>query len=211
MPLACSHRSPDILIRRYKSYSRPSYCRRHCSRTKRPRPVGVVSSGLLVRVRNRACPSNPIFRSTHVPRGVGVRVQLRSRGAPCIAGAAAASGRDQSRYSSDRPCINEAVRRRGSTYAGSGPLSHDGEPLYVAKTGAAQSLAVKYRRVFRGVALPSAQAGPKVAAILSVVESCRRLGVPVQDYLSNVLPGLNRRTLSEVANLTPARWSLRRG
>jgi transposase len=57
----------------------------------------------------------------------------------------------------------------------------------------------------------SAQAGPKVAAILSVVESCRRLGVPVQDYLSNVLPGLNRRTLSEVANLTPARWSLRRG
>jgi transposase len=56
----------------------------------------------------------------------------------------------------------------------------------------------------------SAQAGPKVAAILSVVESCRRLGVPVQDYLSNVLPGLNRRTLSEVANLTPARWSLRR-
>jgi transposase len=57
----------------------------------------------------------------------------------------------------------------------------------------------------------SAPAGPKVAAILSVVESCRRLGVPVQDYLSNILPGLNRRTLSEVANLTPARWSLRRG
>jgi transposase len=55
----------------------------------------------------------------------------------------------------------------------------------------------------------SAQAGPKVAAILSVVESCRRLGMPVKDYLSNVLPGLNRRTLSEVANLTPARWYAR--
>lgn len=53
----------------------------------------------------------------------------------------------------------------------------------------------------------SPQAGPKVAAILSVVESCRRLGVPVKDYLAAVLPGLNRRTLSEVANLTPARWS----
>jgi len=53
----------------------------------------------------------------------------------------------------------------------------------------------------------SAQAGPKVAAILSVVESCRRLGVPVKDYLTAVLPGLNRRTLSEVANLTPVRWS----
>jgi transposase len=56
----------------------------------------------------------------------------------------------------------------------------------------------------------SAQAGPKVAAILSVVESCRRLGVPVKDYFSAVLPGLNRRTLSEAAHLTPARWSTRR-
>lgn len=42
----------------------------------------------------------------------------------------------------------------------------------------------------------SALAGPKVAAILSVVESCRRLGVPVKEYLAAVLPGLNRRTLS---------------
>ena len=53
----------------------------------------------------------------------------------------------------------------------------------------------------------SVQAGPKVAAILSVVESCRRLGVPVKDYFTTVPPGLNRRTLSEVATLTPARWS----
>jgi transposase len=57
----------------------------------------------------------------------------------------------------------------------------------------------------------SAKAGPKVAAILSVVESCRRLGVPVKTYLADVLPGLNRRTLSEAANLTPARWSAQRG
>ena len=56
----------------------------------------------------------------------------------------------------------------------------------------------------------SAQAGPKVAAILSVIESCRRLDVPVKDYLAAVLPGLNRRTLSEVAHLTPGRWSPRR-
>jgi len=57
----------------------------------------------------------------------------------------------------------------------------------------------------------SAQAGPKVAAILSVTESCRRLNVPVKDYLAVVLPGLNRRTLSEVAHLAPARWSAARG
>lgn len=44
----------------------------------------------------------------------------------------------------------------------------------------------------------SVQAGPKIAAIISVVESCRRLGVPVKDYFLDVLPGTNRRKLSEV-------------
>ena len=53
----------------------------------------------------------------------------------------------------------------------------------------------------------SAQAGPKVAAIVSVVESCRRLGAPVKDYLMDVLPGMNRRKLTKIAQLTPARWS----
>ncbi len=56
----------------------------------------------------------------------------------------------------------------------------------------------------------SPQAGPKVAAILSVVESCRRLGVPVKDYFMAVLPGLARHPASEVALLTPARWAARR-
>lgn len=71
----------------------------------------------------------------------------------------------------------------------------------------------------RGVALGrknwlhvgSVKAGPKVAAILSVVESCRRIGAPVKEYLTAVLPGLDRRMLSEVANLTPARWFAARG
>ena len=52
----------------------------------------------------------------------------------------------------------------------------------------------------------SVHAGPKVAAILSVVESCRRLGLPVKDYLLAVLPGMNYRTRSELAQLTPLRW-----
>jgi transposase len=53
----------------------------------------------------------------------------------------------------------------------------------------------------------SAKSGPKLAAILSVVESCRRLGLPVKEYLLAVLPGMARRQLSDVANLTPARWA----
>jgi transposase len=56
----------------------------------------------------------------------------------------------------------------------------------------------------------SVKAGPKVAAILSIVESCRRLSLPVKEYLANVLPGLHGRTLSQVANLTPARWAAAR-
>ena len=49
----------------------------------------------------------------------------------------------------------------------------------------------------------SVQPGPKVAAILSIVilstvESSRRLGVSVKEYLTSVLPGLNGRTIREV-------------
>ena len=49
----------------------------------------------------------------------------------------------------------------------------------------------------------SAQAGPKVAAILSVVESCRRLRVPVKDYLLDVLPGLSCRTKFSILSTHP--------
>jgi len=56
----------------------------------------------------------------------------------------------------------------------------------------------------------SAKSGPKVAAILSVVESCRRLRAPVKEYLLAVLPGMNQRKVSEVASLTPARWKAAR-
>jgi hypothetical protein len=52
----------------------------------------------------------------------------------------------------------------------------------------------------------SPQAGPKVAAILSVVESCRRLKLPVRDYLAAVLPGLADRPIQRLPELTPAVW-----
>ena len=50
----------------------------------------------------------------------------------------------------------------------------------------------------------SAQAGPKIAAILSVVESCRRLKFPVRDYLAAVLPGLADCPIQRLPELTPA-------
>jgi transposase len=53
----------------------------------------------------------------------------------------------------------------------------------------------------------SAKAGPKVAAIFSIVESCRRLEVPLKEYLLAVLPGLDGRKLSEIVQLTPSHWA----
>ena len=52
-------------------------------------------------------------------------------------------------------------------------------------------------------------AGPKVAAILSVVESCRRLQVPVRDYFSTILPGLSDLPIRCLPDLTPAVWVAR--
>ena len=54
------------------------------------------------------------------------------------------------------------------------------------------------------------QAGPKVAAILSVIESCRRMKLPVRDYLGSVLPGLANRPIQRVSQLTPAAWAASR-
>jgi transposase len=53
----------------------------------------------------------------------------------------------------------------------------------------------------------SPKAGPKVAAILSVVESCRRLQIPIRAYLATVLPGLADTRLQRLPELTPAAWA----
>jgi transposase len=58
--------------------------------------------------------------------------------------------------------------------------------------------------------LGSEPAGPRVAAILSVVESCRRLKVPVRDYLASVLPGLGDWPLRRIGERTPAAWAAHR-
>jgi len=67
----------------------------------------------------------------------------------------------------------------------------------------------------RGVALGrknwihvgSEKAGPKVAAILSVVESCRRLGLNARQYLASILPGMANRSVQLASGLTPAAWA----
>jgi len=46
-------------------------------------------------------------------------------------------------------------------------------------------------------------AGPKIAAILSVIESCRRLNLNQRDYLAQTLPGLANKSIRNLHALTP--------
>jgi transposase len=55
----------------------------------------------------------------------------------------------------------------------------------------------------------SEEAGPRVAAIVSIVETCRRLKIAVRDYLASVLPGLANFPINRIAELTPTAWAAR--
>jgi hypothetical protein len=50
---------------------------------------------------------------------------------------------------------------------------------------------------------------PRIAAILSIVETCRRLQIPIRDYLASILSGLVELPISRVAELTPTAWATR--
>jgi transposase len=54
----------------------------------------------------------------------------------------------------------------------------------------------------------SLQAGPKIAAIISIVETCRRLKIPVRKYLAAVLPGMADVQIQRLHELTPSRWTV---
>ena len=50
------------------------------------------------------------------------------------------------------------------------------------------------------------EAGPRVAAIASVIESAKRLGINPREYLADVLPRLANGITSQVPALTSAVW-----
>src|SRR6202522_148541 len=55
----------------------------------------------------------------------------------------------------------------------------------------------------------SKEAGPKIAAIFSVIESCRKLNIPTRKYLADVLPGLAERSIRALADLIPTAYLAR--
>ena len=52
----------------------------------------------------------------------------------------------------------------------------------------------------------SQEAGPKIAAILSVMETCKRLQINLREYLNDVLPKLPSWPVNNVAALSPLNW-----
>jgi transposase len=50
------------------------------------------------------------------------------------------------------------------------------------------------------------ETGPRIVAILSMVETCRRLKIPIRDYFASILPGFAELPVSRVTQLTPAAW-----
>ena len=56
----------------------------------------------------------------------------------------------------------------------------------------------------------SKEAGPKIAAIFSVIEICRKLNIPTRKYLADVLPGLAERSIQALAGLNPTAYAVNR-
>lgn len=56
----------------------------------------------------------------------------------------------------------------------------------------------------------SEAAGPKVAAIVSIFATCKRLKIDVRAYLLDVLVKLPTWPINRVAELTPAAWKAQR-
>ena len=54
--------------------------------------------------------------------------------------------------------------------------------------------------------LGSEQAGAKIAAILSIVETCKRLNISAKDYLAQTLPRLANLQPNQLSQLTPSAW-----
>jgi transposase len=55
----------------------------------------------------------------------------------------------------------------------------------------------------------SERAGPRVAAIMSILETCRRLKLDVREYLRDVLPKLPTWPINKAAELSPLAWQIR--
>ena len=79
-------------------------------------------------------------------------------------------------------------------------------PILELSTNAAENAIRSVALVRNWIHFGSQDAGPRIAAIISIVETCRRLKIPIRDYLAAILPGLADFPANRVHQLTPAAW-----
>ncbi len=63
------------------------------------------------------------------------------------------------------------------------------------------------------ILLGSEEAGPKVAGIISIIETCLRLDIRPRDYLKGILTEVAdrlKRGIKDLSDLTPMAWKTRR-
>jgi transposase len=60
------------------------------------------------------------------------------------------------------------------------------------------------------VHIGSEEAGPRIAPIISVLETCKRLKINAREYLKDVLPQIANWNSTQIAELTPMAWLARR-
>ena len=77
--------------------------------------------------------------------------------------------------------------------------------MAVDRPGPAERTVAVGRKNWRHVG--SERVGPRVAAIISIVETCRRLSIPVRNYLGSILPDLASFPINRIAELTPTAWA----
>jgi len=49
----------------------------------------------------------------------------------------------------------------------------------------------------------------KITGLIWIVETCKRLKIPIREYLCSILPGLANFPINQIARLTPACWLAR--
>ena len=81
------------------------------------------------------------------------------------------------------------------------------------RTSGAGSTTAWSRSQHRSAGCSRVAPGPYVDSISTDenrCETCRRLNIPIRDYLGSVLPGLADRPISQTTELTPAAWANRK-
>lgn len=192
---------------------------------------GIRHAGCLVHARRRFFEASQLAPTAEAPREfLGIFARLYAVEKQAREAGMDAAGRLALRREKSAPLMGELKRRALEVRAAEMPATRLAEACeYTLKQwdrlerfledGVLEADNNLCENGMRGVALGRKNwihlgdelAGPKVAAILTVFETCRRLGINAREYLADVLPRLGPWQDPRVAELNPLAWLKSRG